>query len=115
MKKSFNTDAGRCMKFIRANIMHPDQPTEAIVDAALAHGKPFAVVPCCVFPSLFPHRQLRTGQGVNTYSGFVRYLLEKDPRIQQARLPFAGRSRVVWWGGPRERGAAAVANKNKTR
>ena len=29
MKKAFNTDANRCMKFIRANIMHPQQPTLA--------------------------------------------------------------------------------------
>ena len=28
--------------------MHPDHPTESIVDFALATGKPFAVVPCCV-------------------------------------------------------------------
>ena len=30
--------------------LHPDEATEAIVDCALAHNKPFAVVPCCVFP-----------------------------------------------------------------
>jgi len=41
--------------------MHPDQATEPIIDAALALGKPFAVVPCCVFPDLFPHRRTRTG------------------------------------------------------
>ena len=28
--------------------LHPDGATEAIVDFALATGKPFAVVPCCV-------------------------------------------------------------------
>ena len=28
--------------------MHPDQATESLVDFALRHGKPFAVVPCCV-------------------------------------------------------------------
>src|SRR5688500_3796078 len=38
--------------------LHPDQATELIVDFALKHGKPFAVVPCCVFPALFPHRRL---------------------------------------------------------
>ena len=30
--------------------MHPDQATDAIVDFALQAGKPFAVIPCCVFP-----------------------------------------------------------------
>ncbi len=39
--------------------MHPDQATEAIVDAALLLNLPFAVVPCCVFPLLFPDRRVR--------------------------------------------------------
>lgn len=30
--------------------LHPDQATDSIVDFALQFGKPFAVVPCCVFP-----------------------------------------------------------------
>ena len=33
--------------------MHPDQATEAIVDFALCENKPFAIVPCCVFPRMF--------------------------------------------------------------
>ena len=37
--------------------MHPDQATEAIVDAALRADRPFAVVPCCVYPTLFPRRR----------------------------------------------------------
>ena len=32
---------------------HPDEATDFIVDAALTSRKPFAVVPCCVFPKLF--------------------------------------------------------------
>lgn len=38
--------------------MHPDQATDGIVDAALAFGRPFAVVPCCVFPTLFAARRV---------------------------------------------------------
>jgi hypothetical protein len=30
--------------------MHPDQATEAILQFALECRKPFAIVPCCVFP-----------------------------------------------------------------
>ncbi|KAG2442019.1 hypothetical protein HYH02_009811 [Chlamydomonas schloesseri] len=39
--------------------LHPDQATDSILDFALECGKPFAIVPCCVFPRLFPHRRLR--------------------------------------------------------
>lgn len=30
--------------------LHPDQATDSIVNFAMQFGKPFAVVPCCVFP-----------------------------------------------------------------
>lgn len=76
--------------------LHPDQATEAIVDVALHLRKPFAVVPCCVYPRLFPGRRLGTGQGVTTYHGFQRYLRAKDNRIRIARLPFAGRNKVLY-------------------
>lgn len=56
--------------------MHPDQATDPIVHAALALGKPFATVPCCVFPSLFPERRLRAGQGVTSTSGLCTYLVQ---------------------------------------
>merc|ERR1712217_472417 len=74
--------------------LHPDQATESIVDCALTHRKPFAVVPCCVYPSLFPDRRLGTGQGVVKYKGLLQFLKEKDSRIQTVRLPFKGRNRV---------------------
>lgn len=39
--------------------LHPDQATDSIVDFAMQYGKPFAVVPCCVFPryasGMFPY------------------------------------------------------------
>ncbi len=34
------------------------QATDSIVDYAVRTGKPFAVVPCCVFPRLFRHRRM---------------------------------------------------------
>ena len=40
--------------------LHPDEATEHIVDLALAHGKAFAVLPCCVMPHLFPTRNLKS-------------------------------------------------------
>jgi hypothetical protein len=68
---------------------------EAIVDIALALSKPFAVVPCCVFPFQFPDRRL-DGKPVETFDDFVRYLCKKDERIQLQKLGFEGRSLVLF-------------------
>jgi len=76
--------------------MHPDEATEAIVDAALANRKPFAVVPCCVFPTLFPGRTLADGSAVVHTQQFALYLASKDRRIRIRRLPFEGRNLVVY-------------------
>jgi len=37
--------------------LHPDGATDPIVDTAIRLGKPFCVVPCCVFPRTFPLRR----------------------------------------------------------
>ena len=82
--------------------IHADGATEAIIDVALQYGKPFVVVPCCVFPNFFPHRKLvRNGipQAVRTYEDFCEYLLQKDPRLQRSILPFEGRNIAIWWDG----------------
>ena len=42
------------------------QATDSIVDFAVKTGKPFAVVPCCVFPRLFRHRRLPCAAAVVT-------------------------------------------------
>lgn len=76
--------------------MHPDEATEAIVDAALALTKPFAVVPCCVMSRMFPDRQCQDGTPVDTYDTFITYLIEKHSSIQRAFLPFAGRNQVIY-------------------
>lgn len=82
--------------------MHPDQATEAIVDVALLLERPFAVVPCCTFNALFPHRRRHNGDGVRVYASFLDYLQEKDSRIQRAVLPVRGRN-VVLYGHGQER------------
>ena len=65
--------------------LHPDQATDAILDMALRLGIHFAVVPCCVMPSLFPHRRQRKGSGdpVRSYKSFCQYLLDKasEPNV----------------------------------
>ena len=66
---------------------HPDQATEAAVDLALLLKKPFAVVPCCVFPSEFPDRRL-DGERVKTHAQLVEHLTRKHDKIKTATLPF---------------------------
>ena len=85
--------------------LHPDGATEALVDFALQHSQPFAVVPCCVFPDHFKGRRLR-GEGgqvegeVRSYEDFVSYLQQKDARVQVERLPFQGRNVVLFTDPP---------------
>ena len=75
--------------------MHPDECTEAIVDAALAARVPFAVVPCCVFTRLFPHRKLGGGKPVRTREQFCEFLRQKEPScIRLGRLPFKGANTI---------------------
>jgi hypothetical protein len=76
--------------------IHPDEPTEDILDLALKFEKPVAIVPCCVFPGLFPLRILPSGKGVQAYEQFLEYLLAKDDRLRIETLPFEGRNQVVY-------------------
>jgi len=80
--------------------MHPDECTEDILGVVLHYGKLVAIVPCCVFPCLFPHRT-RKGRGgpggageaaVQTYDEFVQYLLKKDGRLRRETLEFEGKN-----------------------
>ena len=77
--------------------MHPDKPTEALIDFALATNKSFAVVPCCVFSKAFPSRRLKDGRPVVTHAEFCDYLCEKNPKIKRAQLEFEGRNDVLYW------------------
>lgn len=79
--------------------LHPDQPTEDIVDLALLHGKPFACIPCCVYPGLFTMRRLANGKFVQSYEDFIEYLLEKDCRLETTTLNFMGKNRVIYFKG----------------
>ena len=91
--------------------LHPDQCTEDIVDAALKHNLQFAIVPCCVYPDLFPTRQYwvegdcaiedgncKTGNllPVRTHGDFLKYLMQKDEKIQMTTLPFEGKNVVLY-------------------
>ncbi len=100
--------------------LHPDEATEAILDSALSFQKPFAIVPCCVFPSKFPHRKYRVPvlegaeteveeeKSVVSYTDFCEYLMQKaltiyGKKLRVSFLPMKGRNRVLWWKPERER------------
>ena len=63
--------------------LHPDEATEDIVLAALKENVPFAVVPCCVFPTLFSNRIGKDGSHVRSLDQFLDYLQDKDDRIKR--------------------------------
>eukprot|EP00928_Gymnodinium_smaydae_P064364 TRINITY_DN4770_c1_g1_i1.p1 TRINITY_DN4770_c1_g1~~TRINITY_DN4770_c1_g1_i1.p1 ORF type:complete len:411 (+),score=100.05 TRINITY_DN4770_c1_g1_i1:66-1235(+) len=77
--------------------LHPDQAAGAALDLALALGCPAAIVPCCVYQVEFPKRRLPNGAPVRSPDDLVEWLLAKDPRLRESRLPFEGRNRVVYF------------------
>ena len=87
--------------------MHPDQATEPIVRLALRAGKPFAVVPCCVFYKSHPNRRLADGTSVQTHEQFCDYLAALGEEYGSSRVGrgnlngFEGRNVVVYGLGER--------------
>mmetsp|Transcript_20549 Transcript_20549/g.29810 ORF Transcript_20549/g.29810 Transcript_20549/m.29810 type:complete len:485 (-) Transcript_20549:33-1487(-) len=96
---------------------HPDQATEACIDLALLLRIPFAIVPCCVFPSEFPNRfydcdeeedekkgddddvssfsssgkeekTVKRRKKVKSYNDFIIYLKRKHEKIKMDYLDF---------------------------
>lgn len=66
-----------------------NKATEAAIDLAIFLRIPFAVVPCCVFPSEFPNRTYG-GKTVKSYNEFLSYLLCKNCKIRRGELSFVG-------------------------
>ncbi len=82
---------------------HPDQATDACFELAQLLNIPVCVVPCCVFPSQFPHRRLwedndddddendeRRGKPVEKYDDLIQYLRQQYPYLQTDALEFPG-------------------------
>ena len=93
--------------------MHPDEATEAAVDWSLEHGRPFFVVPCCVFARLFPHRT-QGKRKVETQEEFVEYLMNKHPQAQIEILNFDGANKCVYFLGSDTTAAANTTAANTT-
>lgn len=81
--------------------LHPDQATEPILEFAVQQQLPFAVMPCCVFPRLFPDRRLQQADGslvpVSSYEQLVAYLVQRGG-AQRSVLGFEGANTVVYRG-----------------
>jgi hypothetical protein len=83
----FTQDCNICHTLVKESSFligfHPDQATEDIVNFSLKYNKSFAIVPCCVFPSLFPNRKGADGKPVRTFEQFLDYLQNKNPKIKR--------------------------------
>ena len=79
--------------------MHPDQATEPIVDVSLKYDKSFAILPCCVFPNLYPKYMEVDGKSkeVVSYLEFVEYLQLKNSDIKIDYLAFKGRNKILYY------------------
>jgi hypothetical protein len=102
--------------------LHPDGATDAIVEFALERGKPFAILPCCVYRKHFPHRRIlvvdhiggegaaeQQGRPVRSYEDLLDYLQGLDPGVRRATLDFAGRNVVLYHLGRRASQPAGAA------
>ena len=76
--------------------MHPDQATGAVVEAAIKLGKPFAIVPCCVFARQFPERFTPSGSVVSSYEDLCDWIQAQHADIRRDILPFHGRNVVLY-------------------
>ncbi len=76
--------------------MHPDEATVPIVQIAEKYKKPFAVVPCCVFPSKFGDRVLKNGENVVDYLHLIKYIEEISSDVSTSFLQIQGRNRILY-------------------
>eukprot|EP00793_Prasinoderma_coloniale_P005357 PRCOL_00004765-RA len=73
-----------------------NEATDWVLDYALEHDLPFAVVPCCVHWKAFPSRQV-DGKPVRTIDDLIEYLKRRGgPGTLTAELDFEGQSTVVY-------------------
>ncbi|RUS21368.1 hypothetical protein BC937DRAFT_92897 [Endogone sp. FLAS-F59071] len=86
--------------------LHPDAATDSIVDHALAHHKPFAVIPCCVFKRAGERRRQWIEENVDrevaTYEDLCEYLCWKvrtvsgnTRTVRREWVGFVGRNTVL--------------------
>lgn len=95
--------------------LHPDQATEPILRHANSMGKPFCILPCCVFPLHHPDRRIIRADGsaapVLSHSDLVQYLVQAG-QARTAALPFAGRNVAVYRTAARASGRLSMLPTN---
>jgi hypothetical protein len=69
--------------------LHPHDVTEAIIDAAVALNKPFALVACC--PASFNHVS-----GVDSYASLVQWLTNRHESIRHRSLGLGMDATVIF-------------------
>jgi hypothetical protein len=96
--------------------MHADAATEPAIRLALLLGRPFAVVPCCIYGAHFPRRRLASGARVGTHAQLVQYIVEAAATAGRAaevvELPFEGKNLCITCpaaGGTAAAGLVGVA------
>ena len=111
--------------------LHPDQATEAIVQVALRYQKPWAVVPCCVFPKTFVDRRFfrhsvdddnnndnntitAATKPVRTYEELCTYLHTLVPGVQERTLDFEGRNKMYFWIPPSHLSSSTIHEAGDT-
>ena len=55
--------------------LHPDGATDAIVEFALEHDKPFALLPCCVYRKTFTGRRTASGGAKQPMAAFMLFTI----------------------------------------
>jgi hypothetical protein len=55
--------------------LHPDGATDAIVEFALEHDKPFALLPCCVYRKTFTGRRTASGGAKQLTAAFMLFTI----------------------------------------
>ena len=60
------------------------------------YNKSFAVVPCCVFPTLFSYRELKNNEKVVDYNQLIEYIQEVIDNTLVFFLKVEGRNKVIY-------------------
>jgi len=75
--------------------LHPDRATGSVQEVALKYGKPYMIVPCCVFYREFPDRVLANMKPVTTCEDLCEYLLSRDLNSTRMKLDFSGANQAI--------------------